>query len=410
MKIAFLIEYFPPFATGGSEWSTYYLARQLSDLGIEIVVITPSYGEKPLQEKVSFKLINFPFYKKLKKEKLPGHFFYTNPLWIFYSAIAFLYFLKKEKIDLIHVQGKYSLPGARLANLILRKPIILTARDYQLICNYGICLYKGKKGCNIRQYFTNDFVKYYKDYVSEKSIVTLLLNFIYAIWGRISKNILKISAQKIKIVTLSNYQKIIYEANSFRNVEVIGNSLILPKLNYVKKQNKIVYVGRLTPGKGISLLIKIIPLILNEYPSYEIIFIGEGFLKEKIANLSKTHKRVKLLGQIDHDQTIKIIRQSKATIIPSLWPEPFGRVVIESLLSKTPVVVTKSGALPEIVDKRWGVVAKKSKEDLLSAIHNVLDNNQFFTKNISHDYEIIKKRFSSSVPEKYLNLYQEIVG
>jgi len=410
MKVAFLIEYFPPYAIGGSEWSTYYLAQQLSKQNIDVVVITPDYGNKKLNEKVDFKIVKFPFYKKIQNSSLPGNFFYTNPLWIIWTALAFLYFVQRERVDVIHVQGKYSLPGARLANLFLRKPIIVTLRDYQPLCNYGFCLYHKNKACNLKHYFTHDFKTYYKEYVLNKSEFKLVLNILFAVWGRLAKTMLAISAKGTHIVVLSKYQKEVYEANGFLNTEVIGNSIVLPKHATISRDNTILYIGRLTPGKGIELLISALPRIAKMLPNYQFLFIGEGFLKEKLQVLSKKNSRIKLLGQVGHEGAIQALRKAKLTIIPSVWPEPFGRVAAESLMCKTPLVVTNRGALPELVNKRWGVISDATPEAFCMAVKKGIDKNDDYKKNIQSDYTELKKSFTNSTPDKYQKLYKEITG
>lgn len=70
---------------------------------------------------------------------------FLNPLYVFYQLIQLIKVAKKEKIDLIHCQGKYSMPAAVLTKYLLKIPLILTLRDYKGICNHGFCLYKKRK-------------------------------------------------------------------------------------------------------------------------------------------------------------------------------------------------------------------------------------------------------------------------
>ena len=55
------------------------------------------------------------------------------------------------------------------------------------------------------------------------------------------------------------------------------------------------------------------------------------------------------LGNRSSEEVRRIMRESKATILPSEWWETFGLTVIESMGDGTPVVVSNLGALPEIV-------------------------------------------------------------
>ena len=55
------------------------------------------------------------------------------------------------------------------------------------------------------------------------------------------------------------------------------------------------------------------------------------------------------LGNRSGEDVRSLMRESKATILPSEWWETFGLTVIESISEGTPVVVSDLGALPEIV-------------------------------------------------------------
>src|SRR4030043_694326 len=102
MKIAFDIEYFSPFAPGGAEWSTYYLAKDLAKKkNMEIFVLTPNYGVKKHEIMDRINVYRFPFYKKLKKNS-PAltSFYYTNPIWFLWTAYQIFNFVKKNNIDI----------------------------------------------------------------------------------------------------------------------------------------------------------------------------------------------------------------------------------------------------------------------------------------------------------------------
>jgi glycosyltransferase involved in cell wall biosynthesis len=59
-------------------------------------------------------------------------------------------------------------------------------------------------------------------------------------------------------------------------------------------------------------------------------------------------------GPVAGDRKARLLGSGKAMIFPVLWDEPFGLVVIESLLSGTPVLATPRGSLPELIDSRVG--------------------------------------------------------
>ena len=126
MKILFICDYFSPFTPGGAEWSSYYAAQAIAKQGQEVVILTPNYGQRSTREKNGrLKIIRFPFPFKLKGSQatLP-YFLNTQPLYYLYFAFWIIFYGLKEKPDILHLQDRFSLPGAVLAKLILGKPLV----------------------------------------------------------------------------------------------------------------------------------------------------------------------------------------------------------------------------------------------------------------------------------------------
>lgn len=406
MKIVFVIEYFFPFNKGGSEWSTYYLARDLIKKGHKVTIITPNYGGKKEEVLDGIKIIRTPFYKKLKTfNTIPGNFFFTNPLFIIWNTIVFYFYLQREKSAIINIHGKYSVPPVRLANIFLRLPLTATIRDYIVICNYGICLMNGNKSCNIKDYFKKDFSIYYSLYVANKNNMNYFKNIIFSIWGRFSTNVLKYSLKAVNLTLLSTTQEKIFNTNGFKNTQQIYNSLSFsPKFNKTIKQDIFVYAGRLTPGKGVGVLINALPDILKTYPKYKFVFVGDGILKTKLQKIARKNTNIKILGNVDHKEILKLFAKAKICLAPAIWPEPFGRVILESISCGTPVIVGERAGIAKIIDGKWGLAINPNKKNIMNAIKTILKTDSFYSQ-IKKDYDEISNTFGDSVTNKYLTLY-----
>lgn len=61
-------------------------------------------------------------------------------------------------------------------------------------------------------------------------------------------------------------------------------------------------------------------------------------------------------GAVGGELKAKLLAQSRALIFPVLWPEPFGLVVVEALMSGTPVLASRRGSLPELVSPEVGAL------------------------------------------------------
>jgi glycosyltransferase involved in cell wall biosynthesis len=66
---------------------------------------------------------------------------------------------------------------------------------------------------------------------------------------------------------------------------------------------------------------------------------------------------IEYFGEVTHGQKVELLQDARATLFPIEWEEPFGLVMIESMACGTPVVATRWGAVPEVIENgRSGIV------------------------------------------------------
>ena len=56
------------------------------------------------------------------------------------------------------------------------------------------------------------------------------------------------------------------------------------------------------------------------------------------------------VGEVTHAEKVELLQRARATLFPIDWEEPFGLVMIESLACGTPVIATRRGSVPEVID------------------------------------------------------------
>ncbi|HEY7002731.1 MAG TPA: glycosyltransferase family 4 protein [Gaiellaceae bacterium] len=72
---------------------------------------------------------------------------------------------------------------------------------------------------------------------------------------------------------------------------------------------------------------------------------------------------IEYLGEVDHDEKIDLLQNARVTLFPIQWEEPFGLVMIESMACGTPVLATRWGAVPEVIDDgRTGIIVDDYRE------------------------------------------------
>ncbi|MDX9864996.1 MAG: glycosyltransferase family 4 protein [Anaerolineaceae bacterium] len=161
------------------------------------------------------------------------------------------------------------------------------------------------------------------------------------------------------------------------------NNIIVRK-NYLKadpgegsgRRSGAVFVGRLSPEKGLSTLMN----AWEKLPDVPLKIIGTGpeeaNIKEKSAKLQS---RVTLSGQLPHSEMLAEVKESQFLVMPSVWYETFGRTIVEAYATGTPVIASRLGAIAELVeDGQTGLLFTAGDSDDLAekvtwAIHHPED-------------------------------------
>jgi len=126
---------------------------------------------------------------------------------------------------------------------------------------------------------------------------------------------------------------------------------------------------------------------------------------------------IKYIGTVNDNQKADLYKNSLAFLMPILWPEPFGLVMIESLASGAPVIAFNYGAAQEIVeDGKTGyiidpVVKSNGELDLETMTQRMAQKaRKIETISRSHCRKRALERFTiESEANNYLELYQRLI-
>jgi glycosyltransferase involved in cell wall biosynthesis len=141
-------------------------------------------------------------------------------------------------------------------------------------------------------------------------------------------------------------------------------------------------LGRLSPTKGQGLFLEALLPLLEERPELELAIGGTSDFerpeeKDRLHEIVRRHQhrdRVTFAGAVD---AIAFLDTLDILVVPSLWEEPFGLVAVEGMARQLPVVATRSGTLPEIVQaSSTGLVVDRSAAALRSAVNELAENRR----------------------------------
>ena len=114
----------------------------------------------------------------------------------------------------------------------------------------------------------------------------------------------------------------------------------------LKKDKKIVFVGKLNTSKGYDIYRDAIIKILNEYPHWKAFSIGDERRNKPTIN----HKNHIELGYLSHKDVLKFLSKTEIAVVPSRWEEPFGRTALEASSRGCATIISNRGGLPETSD------------------------------------------------------------
>jgi glycosyltransferase involved in cell wall biosynthesis len=379
MRILFICDYFPPFTKGGGEISSYWQIKRLALQQITPVVLTPCYLDKKKIEAEKWTIYRY-FWPFRMDQSTPV--FFQNPLYCLYLFLLIIRLVKREKITIIHCQGKWGIPAAILAKKLFKLPLVATIRDYGGVCQHGFCLWHSKQSCNWINFFSRDFLFYWQNYIRNNNLFTYFIQLLASYWGKLNTTILAyFLRQADKLVSVSHYLASVYSHNGYERHKIITIYNVPPSPVFDKtslpsevqqRLNKfpirLLYAGKLSLGKGTQMLISTAQNIVKANKNVLFVFAGKIYYPiKKVQN-----PNIIFLNYLEPKILLALIKEINIVCIPSLWPEPLSRVVLEAFGQAKPVLSTTVGGQPEIVSASNGWLCESNELSLLNTISKAI--------------------------------------
>jgi glycosyltransferase involved in cell wall biosynthesis len=124
------------------------------------------------------------------------------------------------------------------------------------------------------------------------------------------------------------------------------------------------------------------------------------------------NKDIFFVKSLPYRELVNYYRDSDVFVFPSVWNEPFGMPVIEAMACGIPVVATKSGGIPELIeDGRSGLLVDRDDSDALAdAILRLLNDNNLRESIGKVGRERVIEKFTwDRVANDLLKQYQRIL-
>lgn len=392
LKILIVNSFYYPEEVGGAEKSVRFLAESLVKKGHSVRVLC--LGENESAEEFNgveiqrVKIRNIYLQDQRREPPAIGKkiLWHGVDAYNVFSRAAFDRVLKSYSPDVVHtntISGlSVSIWDAAKARGV---PVVHTIRDFYLLCSKSTMLKNGvscQGQCSACAFFCYP-----------KKRATARIDHLVGISDFMCRKHRQFGLFE------GIPQSIIYNPYDAHEIEVRA----------VNKVQRIGFIGRLDPAKGVELLIAAFRQLHEHDPELQLVIAGEGretYIES--LNTLATGLPVTFLGKAE---PARFFEQIDITVVPSVWEEPLGRVVIEALAYGRPVVATPMGGIPEMIDEDTGVVAYAANADALRHAIDELINK------VDGDYSrwsaaALKSasRFrSSAIADAYLTVFEGAV-
>jgi len=169
-------------------------------------------------------------------------------------------------------------------------------------------------------------------------------------------------------------------------------------------------VGSINRQKGQRYLIEAMPVILSRYPKTSLTIAGSGSEEANLKALAAKlglHKHVRFLGEVSDIE--RYFETLDVFVLPSI-AETFGIVLLEAMQAGVPIVATKVGGVPDVIedDKNGLLVKSRNSKSLADAIIRVLSKPSLAAKLRANGFSRLEEFDWKKIIERIENLYERV--
>jgi len=358
--------------SGGVETFVWELGRALQRRGLTVHLIA---GRSPHADRYpELTVIRRPFIDREVFRRMPGlrrAYAITKLLERLTFALITLPLLLRRRYDILHIQKPYDLPLALLVRALVGSKVVF--------------------GCHGEDFFPGD-----------------------RFFGRRAD--IAVSCSAFNAATVEQHYgirpRVVYngfDAGLFCPLEPdpAWRERFAPGGEHV-----VLYAGRLIPWKGVQVAIS----AMREVPGAVLLVAGEGHYRPALEQLARSEgvaERVRFLGVIPHEELPRLLAASDVLVATSFASETFGIALVEAQSCQVPVVASRFGGFPEVVQE--GVtgllVPPQDPHALAQALRELLSDAQRRREMGRAARRWVHGRFHwDRVAERVIEAYGQVLG
>jgi glycogen(starch) synthase len=390
LNVMFLTWEFPPRVIGGISPHVFYLSKSLAKKGVKVHVVTCDFPGAPARE--TFDGVEV---YRVDSYKNPSPDFAT---WVYLMNLnmqreaAAIAAKLEDKVDLFHAHDWLVATAGIGLKHVFRKPLLVTMHSTEIGRRDGVHTSTEKMIAETEAWLT---------YEAWKVICCSQYMVSHVKWA--------FGLPDDKLVMVPNGVNMnVYEEALATDLKPFRSRFALPE------EKLVLFVGRLVYEKGAHVLINAIPRILEKVDA-KFVIVGSGYMKDQLSTIVRSmglEHKVMFTGFVDEETLLKLQCSADVSVVPSLF-EPFGIVALEAMAAKSPVVVSDTGGLGEIVEHDiTGVkVYPNNTESLAWGITKVLTDDKYRNSLRENAYKRIQEKYDwNKIAQQTQRIYEAVLG
>lgn len=197
-------------------------------------------------------------------------------------------------------------------------------------------------------------------------------------------------------------------------IDAVPFHVYMPLQSFVEHEKRddkfILLVGHPWYLKGVDILIKAFLKISPEFPEHRMVVAGwcpDPKEKSYFTDLGQGNPKIELLDPLKYEDVIRYMT-SCSVYVSASRTEAMGRVIVEAMASRKPVIAANVDGIPHIVKHGMNglLFEKESVDDLAEKLKEVLSNPELAEHLASNAYEYCQANLSG---EQYLEMYKRMI-
>ncbi|NMG19077.1 glycosyltransferase family 4 protein [Brasilonema bromeliae] len=270
----------------------------------------------------------------------------VNSIYSISSKTQILQRIASFKPDIVHVHNFFPIlsPSVYYACREAAVPVIQTLHNYRLLCLNSYFFREGKvcEDCLGKSFAWPGVVhSCYRGSKTGSAVIGAMQSIHRTLqtWNKVVD----------VYITVTEFARQKYiQGNLPASKLVVKPNFLYPDPKPGEGQgNYALFVGRLSPEKGLETLLKAWEKLAGKIP---LKIVGDGPLANTVASTAQRLTGVEWLGRLPKQEVLKLMKDAQALIFPSLWYEGFPLVIVEAYAVGLPVIASNLGSQSSLVE------------------------------------------------------------